>query len=92
MVSTKMELEIDEGRVYGARYHTVKPLFTAHAATWFRDEWKELEDWCEQTFGPTGYIWGERVPPQYCHRWYVNDSKFWFREKKDLEWFVLRWS
>jgi hypothetical protein len=24
-------------------------------------------------------------------RWYMNNSKFWFRDKKDLEWFLLRW-
>ena len=24
-------------------------------------------------------------------RWYANNAKFWFRQKKDLEWFILRW-
>lgn len=86
MVSVKMELS--EGRVYGARFLTVKPLFYADTATWFSKEWKELEDWCGQTFGPTPEdgIWTPGA------RWYINNSKFYFRDEKDMEWFLLRWS
>lgn len=88
MVRVKMELTVDEGRVYGARFHTIKPLFTADGATWFSKEWKELEDWCMQAFGPTPEdgIWTPGA------RWYINNSKFYFRDEKDMEWFLLRWS
>lgn len=89
MVYSTMELKYDEGRVYGARYYTVEPVFVAHAPTWFKDEWQELEDWCTDTFGPTGSIWGDNTPT--LHRWYVNNSKFWFRNKEDRDWFTLRW-
>jgi len=83
-----MDLIIDEGRVYGSRYYTVALNFRADPATWFRLEWEEIEEWCENTYGPTPVngLWTPNC------RWYVNDSKFWFREKKDLEWFVLKWT
>jgi hypothetical protein len=40
------------------------------------------------TFGPSAEdgVW---TPDQ---RWYANNSKFWFREEKDLEWFMLKWA
>lgn len=89
-----MELKLDEGRVYGARYYTAQPMFNAHAQTWFGKEWQEIEDWCTGTFGQPGSVWevNEIQTPLIAHRWYMNDSKFWFREKKDLEWFVLKWT
>lgn len=82
-----MELIINEGRLFGARYYTVTPLFPAHAPTWFKPEWDEMLKWCVDTFGPSPSdgIW---TPGE---RWYVNNSKFWFRAEKDLEWFILRW-
>ena len=47
--------------------------------------------WMIDTFGPSGtkdnpMVW---TPDQ---RWYANNAKFWFRDKKDLEWFMLKWS
>jgi hypothetical protein len=88
-----MELELDEGRVYGARYYTAKPMFNAHIKTRFGEEWRAMEDWCRETFGRAGSVWEvyEIQVPLIAHRWYVNNSKFWFREKKDLEWFLLKW-
>lgn len=75
-----MEFNIDEGRVYGARYYTVK-IDSAG------DRWWEMECWCIDTFGDTTEdgVW---TPSQ---RWYINNQMFWFREKKDLEWFILKW-
>lgn len=72
---------VSEGTVYGIPYHTVTPV------TPTINKWDEMEDWCINTFGkiPTIGVW---VPN--C-RWYMNDSKFWFKNKKDLEWFILRW-
>lgn len=73
------KLELSEGTVYGARYLTVHPGNWRH--------WKEMEAWMVETFGPTAHdgVWTPNM------RWYMNNSKFWFRNKKDLEWFLLRW-
>lgn len=77
-----MELKIDEGRVYGAKYLTVEPnhwpLFTP---------WDQIEAWCTETYGPQP-VDGVFSPNA---RWYLNNSKVWFRSEKDLEWFILRW-
>jgi hypothetical protein len=77
------ELILDEGRVYGSRYLTVHPSNGWH--------WNEMMAWMIDTFGPSGtkdkpMVW---TPDQ---RWYANNAKFWFRDKQDLEWFVLKWA
>jgi hypothetical protein len=73
-----MDLIIEEGRVYGARYYTVQPMWA---------DWNQLEEWCISVFGTVSSIWDKELG-----RWYMNGSRFWFREKKDLEWFILRWT
>lgn len=84
----KVKLELDEGRVYGARYWTVTPKFPAHTVTWFKPEWDAMLEWCNSTFGSTSEdgVW---TPNQ---RWYVNDLRFWFRNDADRTMFILRWS
>jgi hypothetical protein len=74
------ELELDEGRVYGARYLTVHPNNGA--------KWNSMMEWTVDTFGPTAHdgVWTPGM------RWYANNAKFWFREEKDLTLFVLKWS
>ena len=74
------KLELSEGRVYGARYLTVHPNNGSR--------WNEMMDWMVSTFGPSAEdgVW---TPDQ---RWYANNAKFWFRDKQDLEWFMLKWS
>jgi hypothetical protein len=74
-------LEFDEGRVYGARYYTVAPINAS-------DKWNDMMTWMIETFGPSADdgVWTPSM------RWYANNAKFWFRNKKDLDWFVLRWS
>ena len=74
------------GTVYGKQYYTISPPM-------FESNWPDMELWCEETFGPTGSLWKERknLTPEPNQRWYANDSKFWFLEEKDLNWFVLRW-
>lgn len=73
-------LDISEGRVAGARYYTVEPVGQC--------DWYEMQKWMVETFGETADdgVW---TPGE---RWYANNSKFWFRNRKDLDWFVLRWS
>ena len=74
------KLELDEGRVYGARYLTVHPSNGS--------AWNEMMTWMVETFGPTAHdgVWTPGM------RWYANNAKFWFRNQKDRDWFVLRWS
>jgi hypothetical protein len=73
-------LELKEGRVYGARYLTVHPSNGWH--------WNEMMEWMVATFGPTAHdgVWTPNM------RWYANNAKFWFRNEKDLTLFLLRWS
>ena len=84
-----MILELSEGRVYGSRYHTVQPpsKLVPTSGGWYNQYWIDMENWCKETFGDTPTD-GVHTPGA---RWYANDSKFWFREKKDLEWFLLKW-
>jgi len=89
MVYLAMDIKIAEGRVFGARYHTAEPK----VITWDLngdwggvDKWQLMEDWCVETYGESK---GAFEPSQ---RWYANAARFWFREKKDLEWFILKWS
>lgn len=84
-----MELELSEGRVFGARYWTVKPVPSWDPShDWGGiDTWYKMVEWCVETYGPTPKdgVW----TPSCC--WYVNNAKFWFRNQKDLTLFVLRW-
>ncbi len=78
-------LTFGQGTVYGSRYYTVEPV----GGNWF-----EMEIWCLDTFGPTGSLWSEKknLTPEPLQRWYMNDRKFWFKEQKDRDWFVIKWS
>jgi hypothetical protein len=75
----------DFGTVYGSRYYTVEP----HGG-----HWPEMELWCHETFGETGSIWQEtkRLTPEPHKRWYANNRKFWFKDVKDRDWFILKWN
>jgi hypothetical protein len=68
-----------ESRVSGARYLTVHPNNGA--------SWNEMMEWMVETFGPSAHdgVWTPGM------RWYANNAKFWFRNQKDLDWFILRW-
>ena len=74
-------LEYSTGKVFGKEYLTVAPMNA-------EGMWSDMMAWMNKTFGPTPFdsIW---TPGQ---RWHVNNAKFWFRDAKDRDWFVLRWS
>jgi len=73
-------LEYSTGRVFGHEYQTVAPMNAEGL-------WPDMMSWMVTTFGPSAEngVW---TPDQ---RWYANNAKFWFRNAKDREWFVLRW-
>ena len=50
-----MKLELDEGRVYGARYWIVRPVpGWDPTGDWGGiDTWNKMVEWCVETFGPT---------------------------------------
>ena len=71
------------GIAFDFPYHQITPIISS-------GEWNKMIDWCINTYGPSGTpgapgVW---TPGD---RWYVNNAKFWFRDKKDCEWFLLRW-
>ena len=74
-------LEYGTGRVFGHDYLTVAPMNA-------EGKWSDMMTWMVTTFGPTSKY--ELRPAD--QRWYVNNAKFWFRDQKDRDWFVLRWS
>ena len=79
------ELTISSGRAYGIQYHCVHPVPFWEVKNTM---WHQMMEWSIATFGPTPLdgVWTPNA------RWYANDSKFWFREEKDLTMFILRWS
>lgn len=79
----------DEGRIHGARYHTIKPKFEwDHPSKESADAWHDMIEWCVSIYGPSAKmgVW------QPGSRWYANNAKFWFREQEDAMLFILRWS
>jgi hypothetical protein len=74
-------LEHSTGTVFGQEYLTVGPINA-------EGMWPDMMSWMVTTFGPSARdgVW---TPDQ---RWYANSAKFWFRDQKDRDWFVLRWS
>jgi hypothetical protein len=77
------DLLLSEGTVYGARYHCVEPV---------GGNWMDMETWCLDTFGAPGdKIWDLGPAPLPAKRWYMNNRKFWFREEKDRNWFIIKW-
>lgn len=85
-----MKLELEEGRVYGARYWVVHPVPEWDlAGDWGSiHKWDRMVEWAVKTFGPTPEdgVW---VSGQ---RWYVNNARFYFRNEPDRDWFLLKWA
>lgn len=80
-----IELICAEGRAFGARYYTVKPI-----ADWgdpIQKRWYDMIEWTVENFGPTPKD-GAWTPGA---RWYANNAMFYFRNKEDRDWFLLRW-
>lgn len=83
-----MKFELLEGRIHGARYYTVKPVFPNLLSPINEGtSWGEMMLWCIETFGPSAEmgVWEPGAA------WYANNAKFWFRREQDRIMFVLRW-
>lgn len=76
------DLMLSEGTVYGSRYYCVEPV---------GGNWWEMEKWCKATMGRESSIWEDREVPEPNFRWYMNNRKFWFRDEKDRDMFILKW-
>lgn len=74
------------GTVFGHPYQTVEPRNIEWQDS--RRMWDDMMLWMVAAFGPTAKdgVW------TLDQRWYVNNGKFWFRDEKDLAWFMLRWA
>lgn len=60
----------------------------------------EMEAWCHKNIGPGGWTWGSRAPDTWrgmsgkvwvMHSMFGNTT-FIFKNQKDYNWFLLRWS
>ncbi len=63
-----------------AKWYEVKLFFKSY------DPIQERLDWCEKTFGP------QPKNPDAWSRWYTSFTTLRFRDQKDYNWFMLRWS
>ena len=81
--SPLQKIVLSENRVHGARYYCAEPV---------GGNWREMEAWCFEQFGDVGNNigWDESETPT-CHRWYMNNRKFWFRNDRDRMVFILKW-
>ncbi len=85
------EFRIGMSTIYGVRYHTVRQHYGSAV---------ELINWCVATFSEnTGqYEHNVQHAPEPGLRWYfycepdVSDSKIWFLNAADRDWFLLKWS
>ena len=79
----KLKLSVIE--IHDESYYEVKPVGWMH-----KDElqWNDMITWVVETFGPTAKdgVW---TPGQ---RWYANNARFYFKDIKDRDWFIMRWS
>jgi hypothetical protein len=72
-------LEHSTGTVFGYEYLTVTPVNSG-------SKWHDMVVWMNNTFGPSPDLREANA------RWYVDNGKFWFRDARDRDWFVLKWS
>lgn len=81
------DLVLSEAKVHGARYYTVEPV---------GGNWSAMTDWCTSTFGEAAEVWDIKSTDEQfiwpeTGRWYKNNRKFWFRNERDRDWFIIKW-
>ena len=79
------QLKLSQIELNGELYYEIRPVGWMH-----KDElqWNDMITWVVDTFGPTARdgVW---TPGQ---RWYANNARFYFKDIKDRDWFIMRWS
>jgi hypothetical protein len=84
-----MAITTGKGTIYGARYYWVKPL------GWMLNgdnaSYSEMVQWNVEQFGNTKWDAGKETPIP-GQRWYSSSARFWFKDKDDFAYFLLRWS
>lgn len=79
------QLKLSQIELNGESYYEIRPVGWMH-----KDElqWNDMITWVVDTFGPTARdgVW---TPGQ---RWYANNARFYFKDIKDRDWFIMRWS
>lgn len=70
---------------FGGTYYVVQPVGWLHTE---ERRWDDMVAWVVETFGPTPKdgVWTPAA------RWYCNNARFYFRNIKDRDWFIMRWS
>ena len=82
-------------------YYTVRydfndifiPLDSKYYSQKLQDEINEIKQWCYENFGPG--LGNYRVENStFIHRWINNIEvgEIKFSDKKDLDWFLLKWN
>ena len=80
--SSKLKIAIGKEKFGDCHYWvqvTVPGLFSER-----REKNLEIDEWVEKTYGPKS-TWG-------YGRWTGADERYWFKEEKDRDWFILRWT
>jgi len=82
----KPELILEQGIAFEQDYYMI--YVNGRSVYGDYNIWNDMIEWATDTFGPTPKdgVWSPGA------RWYVNNARFWFKEERDREWFVLRWS
>jgi len=80
-------IECKSGKsVYGESYYEIMPVWNPDRKELYNQDLDTMIEWCIENYGPTGSeVWGAK------RWWYDNDSKFWFKEDRDVVLFLLRW-
>jgi hypothetical protein len=79
-------IKIAEYVVHGEIYYEAAPV------GWMLVEdgptWRDMMVWVTETFSSTANdgVWTSG------QRWYANNSRFYFRNVEDRDWFILKWS
>ena len=80
------DIRLSTGTIMDVPYYTAEPV---------GGSWGDLERWVRATFGEPGDVWNIGKSDEFAwpnlDRWYMNNSKFWFREESDRTLFVIKW-
>lgn len=82
-VLNEYTIEYETRKYSNTEYYVVKP----RGMVGNRDfNWDDMIAWSVKTFGPSKGVWDQG------ERWYCNNARFYFQDKKDRDWFVMRFS